>query len=90
MKTSLTETADIESFLFKTQEGGESVLFQASLILDKSLPGKVALQKRAYDAVQNYSRKKLREEIAAVELELFSAEKHNSFRKKISRLFSGR
>ncbi len=87
MKTSLTETKQIEAHLFQTL-GEEALVFEARLILEPGLYEKTVWQQKTYALVQDYGRRKLRAELEAVHQKLFSEVQHETFRQKILRIFS--
>ena len=86
MKTSANETREIEAYLLGTHPA-EAVVMEARLLLDQDLREKTAWQQKTYGLIQAYGRKKLRSEIEAAHNELFTIEKHVSFRKKVMELF---
>lgn len=88
MRTSLNEVREIEQFLLRKKPAGDTLLFQAKIILDPPLRSRVEWQQKAYDIVRAYGRKKLREEIKSAERILFTEKEHEGFRKKILKLFS--
>ena len=89
MKTSLTETQKIESYLFN-RHSENSPVFEAELILQPELREKVLWQQKTYSLVHEYSRRKLLTEFEVIHQKLFSDPKQESFRQKILRIFSKR
>lgn len=87
MMTSLNETKRIEEHLIGTSNPEDILIFDAQLILDKEFTEKVEAQKLAYETIQQYGRKQLKNEIKAVHQKLFSEPNYKSFRKLILRLF---
>lgn len=87
MRTSLNEIKEIDDHLFQLAPSADAFLFEAKMVLDKSLHDKVRAQQEAHLMVQQYSRKKLIAEINAVHLELFQDTRPHSFADKILRLF---
>jgi len=87
MRTSLIETQQIDAHLFNKPMEDRSV-FEARLILDPTLQDTINWQKKTHSLINLYCRKKLREEIEAVHLKLFTQPKHELFRQKIVRLFT--
>lgn len=82
MKTSATETQQIEAYLL----GGnaeDALLVEARLLIDENLRTKTAWQQKTYELVNAYGRKKLKQEIEAVHHELFTSQKYLSFKEKI-------
>ena len=90
MMTSLTETKEIEAYLSGKLNDGETVVFEAKLILDQTLKDKVSWQKKTYDLIRVFGRKKLKSELEIVHQQLFTEPKHQNFREKVFQLFSKR
>ena len=87
MKTLWNETRQIELHLLGKADTGDTLLFEAQLILDPVLHDKVLWQKKTYAIINNYGRIQLKNEIEAVHQKLFNDTEHLSFRQKIRRLF---
>jgi len=87
MRTSLNEIKQIEGHLFNQAAVDDALLFDAMLILDRDMSYKVTLQKKVYQLVRQYGRKKLKAEVESVHQQLFSEARHKTFRQKIMRLF---
>jgi hypothetical protein len=87
MRTSLINIAQIEAHLLKRQQPGDALLFDARLVLDPDLHDDVAAQHQVYTLVQQYGRRKLKQEIEAAHLQLFTQPEHLSFKQKITRFF---
>jgi hypothetical protein len=90
MRTSLIETEQIEAHLLKLSGPGDSLVFEARLLLDAELSEKVAWQEKTYNIVRIYGRDQLRKEIESVYQKLFTQPEHTSFSQKIRRLFTNR
>jgi hypothetical protein len=90
MRTSLNEIATIEDHLLQKQQPGESLLFEAKMILDDDLHQKVQFQQKSYTLIKQYGRKNLKAEIEAVHQQLFTEPKHQTFRQKIAQIFLNR
>ena len=90
MRTSLIETEQIEAHLLKLSDPGNSLVFEARLLLDAELNEKVAWQEKTYNIVRIYGRDQLKKEIESVHQKLFTQPEHTSFRQKIRRLFTNR
>jgi hypothetical protein len=88
MTTSWNETQQIEAHLSGTANTGDALLFEAKLLLDNDLADKVIWQQKAYDTIQQFGRRQLKNEIEIVHQQLFTQPKHSSFSQKIRRLFS--
>ena len=87
MRTSLNEIKQIDDHLFNQASIEDALLFDAMLIIDPDLSGKVVWQKRVHQLVQLYSRRKLKAEIESVHQKLFNEPAHQSFRQRIMKLF---
>lgn len=88
MKTSLTETANIEQYLQGSLSAGDAVLFEAKIVLQEELRSNTYWQEQTYQIIQMYGRQKLRAEIDAAQKLFFNDPAQNSLRAKIARLFS--
>jgi hypothetical protein len=88
MRTSLLETQEIESHLMRSAEPGDSLVFEAKLLLEPGLQDKILWQQKTYEIVRQYGRAGLRQEIENVHQKLFNEARHQSFKQKIMRLFS--
>jgi hypothetical protein len=88
MKTSWSDTQKVDEFLAGRQSPEEAVLFEARLLLEPDLRGKLKWQQEAFALIKNYSRKKLKEQINAVEQLLFRHKRHRGFRELIVSIFS--
>jgi hypothetical protein len=87
MRTSLNETEQIEAHLLKHSEPGDTLVFEARLLLEPELKDKLLWQQRTYTLVQHYGRQQLKQEIEVVYQKLFTQPEHLSFRQKIRKLF---
>lgn len=87
MKTLWNETRQIELHLSGKVNTGDTLLFEAQLILDPALRDKVLWQQKTYTVINNYGRAQLKREIETVHQKLFTDSEHVSFRQKIRRLF---
>ncbi len=90
MRTSLIETERIEAHLLKLFDPGDSLVFEARLLLDAELNKKVAWQEKTYNMIRIYGRDQLKKEIESVHQKLFTQPEHTSFSQKIRRLFTNR
>jgi hypothetical protein len=88
MRTSLIETRQIEAHLLQLWEPGDALVFEARLLLEPELRGKMQWQKETYNLIRQYGRHQLKQEIEAVHQQLFTEPKHAGFGQKIMRLFS--
>ncbi|HVW15400.1 MAG TPA: hypothetical protein VHB54_16330 [Mucilaginibacter sp.] len=88
MKTSLSETERIEAHLLRLSEPGDKLVFEARLLLEPELRDKMHWQQKTYALVKKYGREELKKEIEAIHQQLFTEQKHISFRQKIIGIFS--
>lgn len=90
MRTSLIETEQIEAHLLQLSNPGDTLVFEAKLLLDHELSDKLHWQSAAYNTVKLYGRNQLKKEIESVHQSLFSEARHKSFSEKIRQIFSKR
>lgn len=90
MRTSLNDIQQIDDYLLKYAGEVDTLVFEARLILQPALRENLLWQQRTYDIIRQYSRRQLKEEIAAVHQQLFTEPEHKPFRRKIMAFFSGR
>jgi hypothetical protein len=90
MRTSLIETEQIEAHLLQLSDPGDSLVFEARLLLEPGLLEKLQWQKETYHIVRIYGRDQLKKEIEAVRQKLFTQPEHINFSQKIRRLFTNR
>ena len=83
----MNEIRGIESYIKGTLTPGNNLVMEARLIIDKELQEKMLWQQRTYELVNAYSRKKLKQEIEQIHLQLFSENRFMSFREKIKSIF---
>jgi len=86
----LIETGLIEEHLMQQSEPGDSLVFEARLLLEPELHEKMQWQQETYRMVKLYGRDQLKQEIEAVHQKLFTQAEHLSFSQKIRRLFTNR
>jgi hypothetical protein len=90
MRTSLIETEQIEAHLLKLSNPGDTLVFEARLLLEPDLHQKSVWQRETYNMIRSYGRDQLKKEIEAVHQKLFTQPEHRSFSQKIRQLFSKR
>ena len=90
MRISLIETGQIEAHLLNLTDPGDSLVFEARLLLDAELKEKLAWQEKTYNVVRIYGRDQLKKEIENVHQKLFTQPEYTSFSQKIRRLFTNR
>jgi hypothetical protein len=87
MRTSLTEIAQIESYLQGKLGIAATLLFEARMLLEPSLSASVKLQKTISETVLLHGRNQLRKELAAIDHKLFTAGDKAAFRTEINQIF---
>lgn len=87
MRTSLTETAQIENWLLRYEGLPERLLMEARILSNPALMDRVRWQSATYELARSYGREKLREEIKSVEHQLFNTSKYRSFQHRIRSIF---
>ena len=90
MRTSLNKIKLIEGYIFNSNQPPDVLLFDAMLILDPAFADQAKLQKRVHAVVLQYSRNKIKAEIASVHEQLFNETEHQDFRRRILNLFNKR
>jgi hypothetical protein len=88
MRTSLNELQQIEDFLFRVKNNGDTALYEVRLALQPALRENMEWQQKTYSIIQDYSRMQLKAEIAHVHQQLFRTTANKGFRQSILRLFS--
>lgn len=90
MRTSLIETEQIEAHLLHLSNPGDTLVFEARLLIEPDLYEKLQWQKETYNMVRLYGRDQLKKEIEAAHQKLFTQLEYRSFSQKIRQLFSKR
>ena len=88
MKTSWSETEQIDRHILGLMNTGDALVFEAKLLLESGLHDKIMWQKKAHSIIIQYGRKQFKNEIEAVHQKLFTAPEHSTFSQKIRRLFT--
>lgn len=87
MRTSLNDIKQNEDFIQGDLSAGESLVFQARLIINPVLRANVAIQKMIYAAVRAFGRKVTKQEIEQIHHQLFSDPSKKEFQEEIYREF---
>ena len=87
MRTSLNNIKTIEDYCFGRMAHSDALLFEANMLLNKNLAEDVTQQGIAYEVIKQYSRKKIRAEIIAVQNKLIAVPQHQGFMQRIINLF---
>jgi hypothetical protein len=87
MKTSWNNTEIIGQYLSGKMRADDALVFEANLLIDPLLRTSVFLQKKIFDVVKLYGRKKLKAEIEKVHNHLFESPDKIIFQERIYQLF---
>jgi hypothetical protein len=87
MKTSLNNIKQLEKYLEGKLDPQEALVVEARLLSNPLLKLNFFFQKKVYELVQLYHRRKLKEEVKAVQLQLFSDPAKAAFQKNSYQLF---
>lgn len=90
MRTSLTETQQLEHYLLGTGDPAQNVVMEARLQLEPALAQQAAEQQIAYRLVEIHGRLQLRALIAKVDAEMFESTRFSQFRRKIQQIFTSK
>ena len=88
MKTSISETIQIEKYLLEQLSLGQKVLFEARLEHDESLRTKMFFQKVLRRLLRLYHRRKLKQEVAHIHDHLFHDPARIHFRESVLKHFN--
>jgi len=77
----------IERYIEGSLNPSDKVLFEANLIVSPSLFEQYRSQKKAFEMVQFYHRKKLREELETLHQSIFNDSEKIGFKLKIHKIF---
>ncbi len=84
----MNETQQLEAYLKKNLQPDEKLLMDARCLIDPELRDKVYWQQTTYSLIHQYGRKKLRNEIEAIQTVMFSDDRFIGFRNKIKKIFN--
>ncbi|RVU02398.1 hypothetical protein EOD41_00200 [Mucilaginibacter limnophilus] len=87
MRTSLNDIKLADDYLYRQLPAGDALLFEANMLLNPALREDVSYLKTTHRLVKQYSRKKLKAEIATVHQQLFTSPAHKSFAQQILNIF---
>ncbi len=88
MKTSLNRTIEIEKFLNREMPASDSVLFQASVLLDGELRKNIFFQRLVYRLSRLYGRKKIKARMESIHTGLLNDPLKSSWREEIFKNFN--
>jgi hypothetical protein len=89
MKTSASETQQIDRYLLQQLPPGDKLVFDARMMLCPGLKENVAWQQQVYQLTKLRGRQQLQAQIKAVEQKVFTQPEYSGFRQKLLRLFKG-
>lgn len=87
MRTSLNKIRAIDDYLTGSLAPGESLVFEANMLLDTYLSADVQDQQETYALIRQYGRQKIKAEIMTVQETLTTAAQHRGFMQRIASLF---
>lgn len=87
MRTSLNNIKAIDNYLLGGMAPGDKLLFEANILLNSDLVNDVGHQQNTYAVIRQYSRQKIKDEIAAVQKILAVEPQHQGFMRRIANLF---
>lgn len=87
MRTSLNNIKGIDDYLLGNMAPGDTLLFEAKMLLNSDLREDVLHQKNTCSIIRQYGRQSIKAEIKAVQQILVTAPQHQSFMRRIVSLF---
>ena len=87
MRTSLNEIAQIESWLTAKLQPSEKLLFEARLLVSPALRDHVKVQQAIYQVVRLFARRQLKQELRAVQKNMFSQAAKTAFQQEVNQIF---
>lgn len=87
MRTSLNNIKAIDDYLLGEMAPVDALLLDANRLLNSDLNSDIEHQQNTYEVIRQYSRKKIKEEIVAVQKILATAPEHRGFIQRIGNLF---
>jgi len=87
MRTSWNNTQRIERYLLGNLSASDKLVFEFQLMLRPKLRKELYFQKKTYQLVQLYHRKKLKEELETLHQQIFDDPDKVVFQQAIYRLF---
>jgi hypothetical protein len=87
MRTSLNNIKTIEDYLLGNIAPGDTLLFEAKMLLSGDLREDVQHQQSTYSIIRQYGRESIKAEIKAVQQTLATAPQHQGFMQRIVNLF---
>lgn len=87
MMTSPNNVQMIERYLQGQLSPVDRLVFEAHMLAQPALQTEVHFQRKVFDLIRMYHRKKLKEELETVHQRLFNDPRKRSFRQKIEQIF---
>lgn len=87
MRTSLNNIKAIDDYLIGNMAPGDTLLFEAKMLLNGDLSRDVLHQQNTYSIIRQYGRQSIKAEIKAVQQTLATAPQHQRFMQRIVNLF---
>lgn len=88
MRTSLNEIQLIDKFLHHEMKAEDALVFEAGTIVNRTLQINIFWQKKVYELLKYYHRKKLKDEAEQIHQRIFNDPAKYSFKENILQLFS--
>lgn len=87
MRTSLVEIAQIEDWFLKRGDVDNRLMTEAKLQSNPRYKEQAEWQLKSYEFIHQYGQEQLRQEIKALERQLFFSSKYTSFQRRIQSIF---
>ncbi|UEG53604.1 hypothetical protein LLH06_01280 [Mucilaginibacter daejeonensis] len=87
MRTSVTDTRQIDHYLLGQMPAEDRLIFEAHTIIRPELNEALQWQATVHELIRLRGQRALRNEIRSVEQKLFEQPQHQSFRQRIMRMF---
>ncbi len=87
MRISLVEIKELEEWIFKEGDYPNKLITQAKILTTPGMAENENWQRKAYEIIALYGRKKLEKEIMETERMVFSSPKYTSFQRRILSIF---
>lgn len=87
MRTSLNEIAQIESWVTGRLQPSEKLLFEARLLVSPALRDQLKLQQAIHQVVRLFARKQLKQELRAVQNNMFRQAGKSAFQQEVNQIF---
>jgi hypothetical protein len=88
MRTSLTEIRDIELYLLDELHPQDALVFEARILTNPDLKTNVGLQRKLYELLKIFQRKRIKADVLAIHSKLFLTSEKKSFQDRVRRIFN--